>query len=103
MPAWLIALIPSLKDIFKTIGQWLWGYVKSMWDNAWILAWASTCTTLFLLIMGTLNSWFSFPAILNIGIHGIYHLGNAGWVISNWKTSPVQNNSNNSGSKVNVS
>jgi hypothetical protein len=58
---------------------------------------------LFLLIMGILNSWFGFPAILNIGIHGIYHLGNAGWVVSNWKTAPTNISSNNaSGPRVNV-
>ena len=106
MPAWLIALLPNLKDVLKDIGKWLFGYaksmIKSMIDNAWLLAWIGICSTLFFLIMHMLNGWFGFPAILNIGIHGIYHLSSVGWVISNWKTNPVNVSGNNSSPKVNI-
>ena len=103
--AWLGSA--AFVEFLKGTAKWVWGYVestiRSMWDNAWLLAWVSICTTLFLLIMGMLNGWFGFPAILNIGVHGIYHLGNVAWVIQNWKSAPTNNSGKSEGPKVNVS
>jgi hypothetical protein len=93
-------------ELLKKVGKWAWGYavsyLKSLWDNAWVITWASICTTLFLTIMGLLNSWYGFPLILNTMLHGIYHLGNLAWVISNWKRAPAKSGSENKGPKVSV-
>ena len=106
MVQWLVALLPSLKDLLKTIGKWVWGYaqsaLQSMWDNKWIILIASTCGGLFLGIMNMLNGWFAFPGLLNVGIQGIFHLNNMVWVASNWKSSPI-NKGGSEEPKVSVS
>jgi hypothetical protein len=98
MPAWLIALLPNLKSIFKTIGGWIFGYVKKVWNelwmNKWTISYAALCGTLFYLPMRMLNNWFGFPVILNILLHGIFHLTNLAWVIGNWKSVPVERDKN---------
>jgi hypothetical protein len=109
MPAFLAWLgSAAFIELLKSSAKWIWGYawsfLKSLWDNKWILVVASTCTTFFLLIMNMLNSWFGFPALFNIGVHGIFHLSNFVWVVGYWKSSPTPSGGNNSsGPKVQVS
>lgn len=101
----IIAWIGSVAfvDVLKRIGVWVWGYawslIKSCWDNAWLLTIAAFSGSMFLLITNMLNSWFAFPFLLNMGLHGLFHLSNTVWVISNWKSAP---NPQGQGPKVNI-
>jgi len=113
MPAWIASLasaavVQTIIKVLKVIGKWLWDYTKSwilsIWDNKWVITLAALCGGLFLYFYGMLNGWFGFPAILNTAVHGIFHLGNLAWVITNWKSRPSGGNSaNNSGPQVSVS
>jgi len=99
--AWLGSA--AFVELLKKVGKWVWGYawsiIKSCWDNAWLLTIAAFSGTIFLLITNLLQSWFTFPFLLSMGLHGLFHLSNAVWVVSNWKQAPTPQGSE---PKVNI-
>lgn len=82
------AIVKALKEI----GKWMWGYAKKtllqFWENKWVIFIAGTCSGIFIYYYNMLNSWFGFPALLNMAVLGIFALINLAWVVSYWKSVP---------------
>ena len=100
--AWLgsAAAVSFFKKIGKVIWDCAWGFIKSLWDNAWVIFIAGACSGLFIYFYNMLNGWFGFPPLLNIAVLGIFALINFSWVVSYWKSPPSDSGSKSEGSKV---